>query len=313
MENEHYSVLLEETISLLNPKKDGIYVDLTLGRGGTSGAILKLLKDGHLYSFDMDKEAIEKSTKRLESVGKNFTIINSNFAYFVEELKKLGVTKVDGITADLGVSSPQFDEGERGFSYRFDSELDMRMDLDAPLSAKSIVNTYSLEDLTRIFREYGEDQDSYRVAKRIVEYRAKKEIETTFELVDIIKSAKPAKVLAKKGHPAKQIFQALRIETNHELDNLKALLEGFDEILKPEGVIAIISFHSLEDRLVKNRFRELTVIEGDRHALMPSVEDEAPYINLTKRAIRASDKELGENHRSTSALLRAIKKKGESK
>ena len=190
MENEHYSVLLDETISLLNPKEDGIYVDLTLGRGGTSSAILKLIKNGHLYSFDMDKEAIEKSTKRLESVGKNFTIINSNFAYFVEELRKLGVTKVDGITADLGVSSPQFDEGERGFSYRFDSELDMRMDLDAPLSAKSIVNTYSLEDLTRIFREYGEDQDSYRVAKRIVEYRAKKEIETTFELVDIIKKAR---------------------------------------------------------------------------------------------------------------------------
>lgn len=306
---EHYSVLLKESIELLNIKSDGIYVDLTLGRGGHSSEILKRLKTGHLYSFDMDEEAIEKSRGRLEKVGSNFTIIKSNFAYFVEKLEELGVNKVDGILIDLGVSSPQFDEGERGFSYRFDGPLDMRMDLSNPLSAAEIVNTYSLEDLTRIFRNYGEDQDSYRVAKKIVNVRETKRIETTFELVDIIKSAKPGKSLEKKGHPAKQIFQALRIETNHELDNLESVLSGFEKTLAPKGRIAIISFHSLEDRLVKEKFRSLTVIEGSRHELIPTLGEEAPYINLTRKPIRASEVELSENHRSTSALLRAIERR----
>lgn len=306
---EHYSVLLKETIELLDVKPDGIYVDLTLGRGGHSSEILKKLKTGHLYSFDLDAEAIEKSTTRLKAINDNFTLIHSNFAAFISELEKLGITEVDGITIDLGVSSPQFDEGERGFSYRFDGPLDMRMDQTNPLTAKEIVNTYELNDLTRVFREYGEDKDSYRVAKRIVIEREKKPIETTFELVDIIKKAKPGKSLEKKGHPAKQIFQALRIETNHELDNLKEVLRSFDKILRKDGTIAIISFHSLEDRLVKERFKELTIVEGSRHELVPTLGEEAPYINLTRKPIRASDKELDENHRSTSALLRAIKKK----
>ena len=306
---EHYSVLLNEAISLLDVKKDGTYVDLTLGRGGHSSKILEKLENGHLYSFDLDIEAINESRPRLEKISKNFTLIHANFASYLEELQARGVEEVDGIIIDLGVSSPQFDDAERGFSYRFDGPLDMRMNKDASISAKEIVNTYSLEELTKIFREYGEDKDSYRVAKKIVIEREKKEIETTFELVEIIKKAKPYSSLEKKGHPAKQIFQALRIETNHELDNLKKVLSTFDKILKKSGRIVIISFHSLEDRLVKERFKELSVTIGSRHELVPSKEIEAPYLALTKKAIRPSEDELIDNHRSNSALLRAIMKK----
>lgn len=307
----HYSVLLNETINLLAPKKDGIYVDLTLGRGGASSEILKMIPEGHLYSFDMDQEAIDESKERLKKIGSNFTIIKSNFAFFVSKLKELGVDKVDGITADLGVSSPQFDEGERGFSYKEEAILDMRMNQDNPLTAKIIVNTYPFEKLLKIFKEYGEDQYSYQIAKNIVKEREKKPIETTTELVEIIKRSKPMKELAKKGHPAKQIFQALRIETNDEMGNLRAILDSFDKILKPKGRIAIITFHSLEDRLVKERFKELSVIEGSRSApdILPLEQKEAPYSLITRKPIVASEKELNENHRSKSAKLRCIEKK----
>ncbi len=310
----HYSVLLKETLDVLNVKKDGVYVDLTLGRGGTSSSILEKIPDGHLYSFDMDQEAIDESKQRLANVSNNFTIIKSNFAYFVEKLNEIGVKEVDGITADLGVSSPQFDEAERGFSYREEAELDMRMDKDNPLNAKIIVNTYSFEKLLKVFREYGEDPFSYQIAKEIVKEREKKEISTTTELVDLIKRCKPARELAKKGHPAKQIFQALRVETNNELGNLKQLLETFDNILKPGGRIAIITFQSLEDRLVKERFKELSVVEGSREGpeLLPSEIREAPYKLISKKPIIASEKELEENHRSKPAKLRCIEKKGEN-
>lgn len=310
----HYSVLLKETLDVLNIKKDGVYVDLTLGRGGTSSSILERIPDGHLYSFDMDQEAIDESKQRLANVSNNFTIIKSNFAYFVEKLNEIGVKEVDGITADLGVSSPQFDEAERGFSYREEAELDMRMDKDNPLNAKIIVNTYSFENLLKVFREYGEDPFSYQVAKEIVKERANKEISTTTELVDLIKRCKPAKELAKKGHPAKQIFQALRVETNNELGNLKQLLETFDNILKPGGRIAIITFQSLEDRLVKERFKELSVVEGSREGpeLLPNEIRKAPYKLISRKPIIASEKELEENHRSKPAKLRCIEKKGEN-
>lgn len=307
---KHYSVLLNETIESLDIKSDGIYVDLTLGRGGTSEAILKKLTDGHLYSFDMDDEAIEESKPRLEKVSGNFTIIKSNFAYFEEKLKEIGIERVDGITADLGVSSPQFDEGERGFSYKEDAILDMRMDRSNPLTAKKIVNTYSLNELTRVFREYGEDPFSYQVAKAIVKRREEKEIETTSELVDIIKATLPAKELAKKGHPAKRFFQALRIETNGELDNLKTMLDSFPRMLKGGGRCAIITFHSLEDRLVKEKFHSLSVIEGDRKGpfVLPSEVEKPEFRLVNKKPIIPSEKELGENHRSKSAKLRVIEK-----
>ncbi len=308
----HYSVLLKETLDVLNIKKDGVYVDLTLGRGGTSSSILKEIPSGHLYSFDMDQEAIDESRERLANVSDNFTIIKSNFAYFVSKLNEIGIREVDGITADLGVSSPQFDEAERGFSYREEAELDMRMDKDNPLNAKIIVNTYSFEKLLKVFRDYGEDPFSYQIAKEIVKERAKKEISTTTELVDLIKRCKPAKELAKKGHPAKQIFQALRVETNDELGNLKQLLATFDNILKPGGRIAIITFQSLEDRLVKEKFKELSVVEGSREGpdLLPNEINEAPYRSISRKPIIASEKELEENHRSKPAKLRCIEKKG---
>ncbi len=308
----HYSVLLKESIDILNLKKDGIYIDLTLGRGGTSANILRHLQEGHLYSFDMDQEAISESEGRLKEISGNFTIIKSNFAYFVTKLKELGIAEVDGITADLGVSSPQFDEAERGFSYREDAELDMRMDKDNPLTAKIIVNTYPFEKLLRIFKDYGEDLFSYQIAKEIVKQRQIKEISTTTELVELIKSVKPAKELAKKGHPAKQIFQALRIETNGELTNLRQMLDSFDEILKPGGRVAIITFQSLEDRMVKEKFKELSIVEGSREGpdLLPGEIKEAPYRLINKKPIVASDEEIKENHRSKPAKLRCIEKKG---
>lgn len=307
----HYSVMLTETISLLDLKENGIYVDLTLGRGGTSSAILSRIPRGHLYSFDLDEKAITESQERLASVGTNFTILHANFRDFVSRLKEIGVKEVDGITADLGVSSPQFDEAERGFSYREDAPLDMRMNQESSVTAEQIVNQYSYEQLRDVFEKYGEDPYSKAIALAIVKEREKKPILTTGELVDLIKRVKPAKERMKKGHPAKQIFQALRIEVNQEMDNLKQMLDSFDSILKPGGRIAILTFQSLEDRMVKDKFRSLTVVEGSREGpdLLPEELPEAPYLALTRKPIVASEKELSENHRSKSAKLRAIQKK----
>ena len=308
--SEHISVLLPETLELLDIKEDGIYVDLTLGRGGTSGEILKRIPKGKLYSFDLDAEAIAESEKHLRSIGNNFEIIHSNFRFFKEELNKRGVTSIDGLTIDLGVSSPQFDEAERGFSYRFDGPLDMRMDQTNPLSADTIVNTYDIGELTKIFREYGEERDAYPIAKAIVKKRLSAPITTTGELVEIIKSAKPKSSLSKKGHPAKQVFQALRIATNDELGNLQAVLDDIESILAPGGRAAIISFHSLEDRMVKEKFRDLTSPKGnDDPFLKPEEIQEADYLLLTKKPIVAGEAELENNHRAKSAKLRAIARK----
>lgn len=308
---EHKSVLLKETISLLNIKEDGIYVDVTLGRGGTSSNILSHLKEGYLYSFDRDEEAIKESLPKLNAIGDNFEIIHANFASLKEELASRNISKVDGIVADLGVSSPQFDEGYRGFSYKQDAILDMRMDEREKKTAKDIVNNYSFEELTKIFRLYGEDKDASKVASLIVKKRAIKPIETTFELVDIIKEAKPKKELLKKGHPAKQIFQALRIETNGELDALKKLLEDAPSLLKEGGRLIIITFHSLEDRLVKEKIRELTVVEGDRNGpdLYPNEIKKAEFINLTKGGLAPSKEEIEDNPRAHSARLRVIERR----
>ena len=261
---EHVSVLLNEAIDALNIKKDGIYVDLTLGRGGHSSKILEKLTTGKLYCFDQDKEAIEQSRPRLEKISSNFEIIKSNFRNFKEELEKRGINKVDGILMDLGVSSPQFDNEERGFSYKGSARLDMRMDQEQSLDAYEVINNYSLNELCRIFREYGEDKYYYQIARKIVQNRIDSPIETTDELVDIIKSCKPQKELMKKGHPAKQIFQAIRIEVNDELGALKEALQKAIDMIDKNGRIVVISFHSLEDRIVKNMFNSVAKVQGDR-------------------------------------------------
>ena len=308
--SKHVSVLLNEAIEALNIKLDGIYVDLTLGRGGHSKEILKRLPKGHLYAFDKDEEAIEESTANLKDFP-NKTIIRDDFRNFKQCLNSLGVTKVDGILMDLGVSSPQFDEGNRGFSYKEDARLDMRMDTRQSLDAYEVVNTYSLNDLTRVFREYGEDKFSYQIAKKIVIEREKAPIETTTQLVDLIKAVKPQKELLKKGHPAKQIFQALRIEVNDELGALKEALASALDIIDVNGRVVVITFHSLEDRMVKNAFNSVSKVEGSRHNVFtkPSEEDEPKYRLVNNKVIIPSDIELENNPRSKSAKLRAIERR----
>ena len=306
----HIPVLFKEAISALNVKPNGTYVDLTLGRAGHSSEILKNLKDGKLIGFDKDQVAIEESTKRLNKIGSNFEVIWEDFRNFKEVLYKKHISSVDGILMDLGVSSPQFDCAERGFSYREDAKLDMRMDLRQSLTAYDVVNTYSLRELTRVFREYGEDKYAYQVAKRIVNMRETKPVTTTGELVEIIKSVKPMKELAKKGHPAKQIFQALRIEVNDELGALKTAVKDALEILSSGGRLVIITFHSLEDRIVKNMFNEVAKIEGNRHTVfsLPSEDDLPKYRLVNNKVITATDIELANNPRSKSAKLRAIER-----
>jgi len=308
--SNHVSVLLNEAIDALNVKKDGIYVDLTLGRGGHSKEILKRLTTGHLYAFDKDDEAIEESKKNLEEFSKKITIIRDDFRNFRQNLENLGVKKVDGILLDLGVSSPQFDEGNRGFSYRENSRLDMRMDTRQKLTAFDVVNTYSVGELTRIFREYGEDKYSYQIARKIVEKRQQKPVETTLELVEIIKASKPQKELAKKGHPAKQIFQALRIEVNDELGALKDALKDALEVLNIGGRIVVITFHSLEDRITKVMFQNVSKIEGTRKNVfaLPTKEDEPDFKLVNNKVILPSEKEQETNPRSKSAKLRAIER-----
>ena len=311
MNNEHIPVLLNEVIENLNINPDGIYIDLTLGRAGHSSEILKRLSNkGKLIGFDQDIDAIQASIERLSKISSNFEVIKSNFENVKEELLKRGITKVDGILADLGVSSPQFDQGDRGFSYRFDAKLDMRMDQNANLSAYEIVNTYSLIDLTRIFREYGEEKYAYEIAKRIVREREQKPVETTFELVDIIKRSLPSKELSKKGHPAKQVFQALRIETNRELEVLETMLKDGLELLSSKGRMAIITFQSLEDRIVKNIFKEVSTPKATPR-WMPSLpeDQEVDYQLINRKVIVASEEELKRNLRSESAKLRVIERK----
>ena len=242
----HKSVLLNEAIEGLNIKPNGIYVDATTGGGGHSKEILKRLTDGgHLYCFDQDEYAISRSKEVLDEVSSNYTQIKSNFVNLKEELNKLGVDHIDGILYDLGVSSFQFDIPERGFSYNYDAPLDMRMNQEQELSAHTIVNTWSFEDLSRIFYRYGEDPFSKQIARKIEEVRKTKPINTTFELVDVIKSALPAKVLRSKGHPAKQIFQALRIAVNDELRVFEVSILDALDMLNSDGYAVVITFHSL--------------------------------------------------------------------
>ena len=308
--SKHIPVLLHETIEGLNIKPDGIYVDLTLGRGGHSKEILKHLNNGRLISFDKDETAIKESSENLKEFSEKFTGIHDDFRNFRQNLDKLGIDKIDGIIADLGVSSPQFDDVSRGFSYKEDARLDMRMDQGQSFSAYELINSYSLQDLTRVFREYGEDKFSYQIARKIVEVRKEKPIETTTELVEIIKSCKPQKELAKKGHPAKQIFQAIRIEVNDELGALKVALKDAFSSLKVGGRACFITFHSLEDRLVKNGFNEVSKVEGTRHNVfaLPTEKDLPDFRLVNNKVIIASESELELNPRSKSAKLRIIER-----
>ena len=305
---KHISVLLNESISSLNIKVNSVIVDATLGYGGHSSNILDRIKEGYLFAFDQDSEAIRHSTDRLSKIGTNFTIIKSNFVNMKEELQKLNVSKVDGILFDLGVSSPQLDDSERGFSYHNDAKLDMRMDKEQSLSAYEVVNNYSKEQLARIFKQYGESKFANNIAKRIVEYRQEKTIETTLELVEVIKTAVPMKFRIDK-HPARQIFQAIRIEVNHELDVLEpAILQALD-LLNVGGRCAIITFHSLEDRIVKQIFNEKTKID-DKVKGMPNIPEEyLPDFKLVyNKVIVPSDEELKNNPRARSSKLRVIEK-----
>lgn len=307
---EHYSVMLQESIEALNINPEGIYVDCTLGRAGHSKEICKHLSTGRLIAFDKDVDAIAKSKIVLAEYKDKVTIIHSDFKNLKQNLEDLGIHEIDGFLMDLGVSSPQFDDEARGFSYRFNSRLDMRMDQTQELDAYKVVNEYEFKDLVYVLNSYGEEKFAKQIARAIEKNRAIKPIETTFELVDVIKSALPAKVLSKKGHPAKQTFQAIRIEVNQELTALKKGLEDALGMLKCDGVGAVITFHSLEDRIVKQTFNSLCKVEvvDKRIPLRASELPKADYVLVNKKPVMASQNELEENNRSHSAKLRVIKR-----
>lgn len=303
----HKSVLLDECIDNLNIKEDGIIVDATLGYAGHSSEILRRIPNGHLYGFDQDDFAIEKSNERLSGIASNYTIIRSNFANMENELAKLGVNKVDGILFDLGVSSVQIDQADRGFSFHQDAKLDMRMDTKQPFSAYNVVNEYGYQELVRVLRDYGEEKFATSIAKNIVKARESKKIETTFELVDIIKASMPMKA-KRDGHPARRSFQAIRIEVNKELDVLEKGLEQALKLLKVGGRLCVISFQSLEDRIVKNKFRESSEIADNMKELPFVPEEYMPKYKVISKGIVASSEELENNSRSHSARLRVIER-----
>ena len=305
---KHIPVLLNETITNLNIKEDGVYLDLTLGRAGHSKEILKRIPKGKLIAFDQDETAINESRKTLEEIGNNFILIHDNFQNVKSVLRQLNINKIDGAMMDLGVSSPQFDDKDRGFSYNLDARLDMRMDLRNDIDAYKIINTYSKQELFRIFKEYGEDKYSYQIASNIEKYRKEKPITTTFELVDIIKKSKPSKELNKKGHPAKQIFQALRIEVNKEYEVLEKAITDVLDLLNKDARLCVITFQSGEDKIVKKIFKEKTSIEGNRRNDYIMINNKLDYELVNKKVIVPSLEEINNNHRSKSAKLRIIKR-----
>lgn len=306
----HKSVLLNETIDSLNIKPDGIYVDGTLGGAGHASQVCKRLGEhGRFIGIDQDEEAIEAATKRLSVFGDKVTIVRSNYVEIDQILKNLGIEQVDGILLDLGVSSRQLDTPERGFSYMSDAPLDMRMDNRNDMTAKTIVNEYSEMDLYKIIRDYGEDKFAKNIAKHIVVARMKKPIETTFELTDIIKAAIPAKVRMAGGHPAKKTFQAIRIELNKELDVLNRSINTMIDYLSDGGRLSIITFHSLEDRIVKTRFKE-----NENPCTCPSdfpvcvCNKKSKGRVITRRPIVPSEEELEDNSRAKSSKLRVFER-----
>ena len=305
----HKSVLLNEVIESLNIKADGYYVDGTLGGGGHALEVVKRLESGKLIGIDRDSDAIKAATQRLNDYINNVIIIRDNYVNIENILKKENIDKVDGIYIDLGVSSYQLDTAERGFTYRYDAPLDMRMDDRNELKASDIVNDYSESELFHIIRDYGEDRFAKNIAKHIVEYRNKKRIETTFELVDIIKASIPMKIQVTGGHPAKRTFQAIRIELNKELEVLTDSLDVMIDLLKPGGRLSVITFHSLEDRIVKQAFKK-----AESPCVCPKKFPVCVCGNkskgrvITRKAILPSEEELEENSRSKSAKLRVFEK-----
>lgn len=308
MKTFHYSVLNKETVEHLNVREDGKYVDATVGYAGHSKKILEKCKKGYLFAFDEDANAVSYSKDALQSISDNFTIFKENFVNMKSVLSDVGVTKVDGIVFDLGFSSPQIDDESRGFSFMVDGPLDMRMDQDMDLTAAEIVNTYSEQMLTEIFYHYGEEKLSRKIAQKIIDVRKNKRIATTLELVDIIKTAVGANYFYKQ-HPERQIFQAIRIELNKELEVLRKVLPDAIEMLNKGGRICVITFHSLEDKVVKEIFRKYSEVDEMVKGL-PVVPDEyKPLIKLVNRKpILPSDEELKENSRSHSAKLRVVER-----
>ncbi|QJG67282.1 16S rRNA (cytosine(1402)-N(4))-methyltransferase RsmH [Mycoplasma phocoenae] len=298
MDQLHIPVLLNESIDALEIKQDGIYVDLTLGRAGHSSKILEKLTNGHLYCFDKDMSAIETGRQRLQKINNNFTIIKSDFRYLTDELAEHNVYSVDGILADLGVSSPQLDDAERGFSYSKEAKLDMRMDRDQDFTAYDVVNNYSLEQLNRIFINNADVKLAKRVAKAIVDNRP---INTTLELTEVIKNAYPAAILRQKN-PCRAIYQAIRIEVNNEFESLQEMLQKSLNLLKVNGKLAIITFHSIEDRIVKNFFKSLR-LESETYKLPVQIDE--PY-KFKKITVSNTEKET--NYRARSATLRVLTK-----
>jgi len=309
MNFNHKSVLLDEVIESLNIKPDGYYVDGTLGGAGHALEVIKRLKGGRLIGIDQDADAIKAATERLIDYKNRVIIVRDNYVNIENILKREGIDKVDGIYVDLGVSSYQLDTADRGFTYRFDAPLDMRMDDRNELKASDIVNNYSEAELFHVIRDYGEDRFAKNIAKHIVEYRNKKKIETTFELVDIIKSAIPMKIQATGGHPAKRTFQAIRIELNKELEVLKDSIDVMIELLKPGGRLSVITFHSLEDRIVKQAFKK-----AESPCVCPKKFPVCVCGNkskgrvITRKAVLPSKEELEENSRAKSAKLRVFEK-----
>ncbi len=305
---KHYSVLKSEAINNLNIKPDGIYVDCTLGGGGHSSEILKRLTTGHLYCFDQDDYAFQRSKEVLDPISQNYTFIKANFKDIKKKLNELGVTKIDGVLYDLGVSSFQLDIPERGFSYNYDAPLDMRMNQDGELNAYDIVNNYSFNDIMKILYDYGEEPNAKLIARGIEKARQVKPIKTTFDLVNVIKQSLPQKVLHKKGHPAKQTFQALRIAVNDELRVFEVSINDALDMLNPDGYAVVITFHSLEDRICKKVFRDRTTLDIPE-GLPVIITEEAPFELITRKPILPSDAELDENNRSHSAKMRVIRKR----
>lgn len=308
MEFKHYSVLLKESVDYLNINENGVYADATLGGGGHSYEILSRGAK-KLIGIDQDRDAISAASKRLEGFGDKLITVNRNFSEIKAILDELGIEKIDGAVMDLGVSSYQLDNAERGFSYMHDAPLDMRMNRDNPKSAYDVVNGYSESELTKIFYEYGEEKWSARIAKFIVEKRNEQEIKTTGELTEIIKAAIPKAARMEGGHPAKRVFQAIRIEVNGELEILKQAVNDFVDALKPGGVLSVITFHSLEDRIVKKTFKELAQGCTCPKSFPVCVCGKTSAVKvLTTKPILPSEKELDENSRSKSAKLRVVVK-----
>ena len=312
-EFSHISVLLNEVIEGLEIKPDGIYADGTVGGGGHSYEIAARLSDnGRLIGIDRDEDAVKAASERLACYGDKVKVVRGNYLDAVSILKGMGITGVDGFLLDLGVSSHQFDDAERGFSYRSDAPLDMRMDRRDELSAYNVVNEYSESELFRIIRDYGEDKFAKNIAKHIVRAREKKPIETTFELSELIKAAIPAKMREGKGHPAKKTFQAIRIEVNRELDILKDSIDGLIDYLNPGGRLCIITFQSLEDKIVKSAFRtaeDPCICPKEFPVCVCGRKSKGRVI--TRKAITATEEELEANNRAHSAKLRIFEKKGD--